>query len=139
VTTRAPKTRTAPVPEEDILDIATAEPPVEEAEERRTLFKIDGVEYTVPKVVDERMVFLAFDTMRTEGSMFGAMYLTELILGEDQYRRIVNLLKERRITREQYDNIAGRVNNVFFHRDKQTPDSEEAGEEGKASTASSSA
>lgn len=136
MTTRAPKTRTAPVPE-DILDITTTEP-AEDLEERRTLFKIDGVEYTVPKVVDERIVFLAMNYMRTEGPFFGAMYLTELMLGEEQFKQLTRLLEQRRIKHKQFDEIAGRVNDLFFNRDKETADSQE-GEEGKASPDSPSA
>ena len=135
MTTRAPKTRTAPVPTNDILEIATSTPDVEaeEAEERRTLFKIDGDEFTVPKVIDERLVFLAMNYMRTEGAWFGAMYLTELLLGGTQYKRLVRLLERRLITQKQFDEISSLVNDLFFNRDQQTADAEE----GKASPDSS--
>lgn len=136
MTARAPKTRTAPVPEAAVLEIATSspDPQAEETEERRTLFKIDGEEYTVPKVIDERLVFLAMNYMRTEGAWFGAMYLTELILGDTQYKRLVRLLERRLITQKQFDEISGLVNDLFFNRDQQVADAEE----GKASPASPS-
>lgn len=134
MTARAPKTRTAPVPEADILEITTSsqEAQTEEAEERRTLFKIDGEEYTVPKVIDERLVFLAMNYMRTEGALFGAMYLTELLLGDVQYKRLVRLLERQLITQKQFNEISGRVNDLFLNRDQQE------GDEGKASPASPS-
>lgn len=136
MTARAPKTRTAQVPEPVVLEITTAapDPQAEETEERRTLFKIDGEEYTVPKVIDERLVFLAMNYMRTEGAWFGAMYLTELLLGDTQYKRLVRLLERRLITQKQFDELSGLVNDLFFNRDQQTAD----GEEGKASPASPS-
>jgi hypothetical protein len=135
VTTRAPKTRTAPVPAEDdgVLRITTtSNPPVEEA--RRTLFVIDDEEFTVPKVIDERIVFLAMNYMRTEGALFGAMHLTELLLGEDQFKQLTMLYGQQKITQEQFDAISKRVNDLFFNRTKE--DSQD--EEGKASTGSPS-
>jgi hypothetical protein len=135
VTTRAPKTRTAPVPAEDdgVLRINTStNKPVEEA--RRTLFVIDDEEFTVPKVIDERLVYLAMNSMRTEGAVFGAMYLTELLLGERQYKQLNKLYERQEITQEQFDDITKRVNDLFFNH--VNPDSEE--EEGKASPASPS-
>jgi hypothetical protein len=134
-TTRAPKTRTAPVPAEDdgVLRITTSSnPPVEEA--RRTLFVIDDEEFTVPKVIDERLVYLAMNYMRTEGAFFGAMYLTELILGEAQYKRLNKLYEQQTITQGQFDEITKHVNELFFNRTKE----DGQGEEGKASPASPS-
>jgi hypothetical protein len=135
VTTRAPKTRTAPVPAEDdgVLRITTStNKPVEEA--RRTLFVIDDEEFTVPKVIDERLVYLAMNSVRTEGAVFGAMYLTELLLGEGQYKQLNKLYEQRAITQEQFDDITKRVNDLFFNH--VNPGSED--EEGKASPASPS-
>jgi hypothetical protein len=123
-----------PHEDDEIFEITTAEP-AEEAEDRRTLFTIDGEKITVPKVVDERIVFLAMNYMRTEGALFGTMYLTELLLGTPQFRKIVALLEQRRISQAQFDKISARVNDLFFQRTRG-----EAGEDeqGKASPASPS-
>ncbi|AVH60009.1 MULTISPECIES: hypothetical protein [Streptomyces] len=127
---KAPTTRPAhPHEDEEIFEITTSEP-AEQAEERRTLFTIDGEKITVPKVIDERLVFLAMNYMRTEGAWFGTMYLTELILGTPQFKKIVSLLEQRRINQDQFDRISSRVNDLFFQRTKVD---DVQGEQGKAS------
>jgi hypothetical protein len=136
VTARAPKTRTAPVPasadDDGVLRITTStNQPVEEA--RRTLFVIDDEDFTVPKVIDERLVYLAMNYMRTEGAVFGAMHLTELLLGERQYKQLNKLYERKEITQEQFDDITKRVNDLFFNHVNGSED-----EEGKASPASPS-
>jgi hypothetical protein len=131
--TRAPRTRTAPVAEEPgngILEIKTGDsPPVEEV--REPLFSIDGEEFTVPKVIDERLVFLAMDSIRQEGHIFAGMRLMELLLGKPQYVRVLELYEVQRITQENFDEIVKLTNGLFF---KHMNGDEEAA--GKASPSS---
>lgn len=131
--TRAPRTRTAPVAEEPqtgILEITTTrEKPVDEA--REPLFIIDGEEFTVPKVIDERMVFLAMNSFRQDGAVFAAMRLTELILGKPQYTRLLELYEKEALTQENFDQVVKLVNGIFF---KHVDGEEES--VGKASPAS---
>lgn len=132
MTTRAPKTRTAPVPTEDdgVLRISTStEAPVEEA--RRTLFVIDEEEFTVPKVIDERLVYLALESMRDEGPLFSAQRLVELLLGRPQYKRLLGHYERKAITQENFDAVVKLVSKLFF--DHMNRDDEAAG---KASPAS---
>lgn len=132
MTTRASKTRTAPVPAEDdgVLRISTSTaPPVEEA--RRTLFVIDEEEFTVPKVIDERLVYLALESMRDEGPLFSAQRLVELLLGRPQYKRLLAHYEAKRITQENFDLIVKTVSALFF--DHMNSDEDAAG---KASPAS---
>jgi hypothetical protein len=137
VTTRAPKTRTAPVPtpaeDDGILRITTTPaPPVAEIEEaRRVLFVIDDDEFTVPKVIDERLVYLALESMRNDGALFSGQRLVELILGKSRYRRLLEYYEAERITQENFDAIVSTVSKLFF--DHMNNDDSAAG---KASPAS---
>jgi hypothetical protein len=114
--TRAPRTRTAPVAEDannGILEISTSKaPPVEEA--REPLFSIDGEEFTVPKVISERLVFLAVDSIRQDGPVFAGMRMLELLLGKPQYVRLKELYEAQRITQENFDQVVKLVNGLFF-------------------------
>jgi hypothetical protein len=133
VTTRAPKTRTAPVPAEDdgILALTTSDsPPPEEI--REPLFSVDGEEFTVPKIIDERLTFLAMNKLRTEGLVFGAMYLQELVLGGVQYARLIELYEQKKLTPEQFEQAGSLINGLFFKKVK-----DDAGAAGKASDGSS--
>lgn len=133
-TTTRPTSRPAlptPAEEEPLLEITTSqEEPVEE--ERRPLFVIDGEVFTVPKVIDERLTFLAMNYMRTEGSTFGAMYLTELILGKPQYTRLISLYEDQKVKQPEFDQIVGLVTGLFFKK----INGEDADTGGKASAAS---
>ncbi|MFE4671118.1 hypothetical protein ACWGNN_01090 [Streptomyces sp. NPDC055817] len=120
----ASATRTPVSPAEEILEITTVVP-ADDPEERRTLFTVDGEEFTVPKVIDERIAFLAMNYMRTEGALFGAMYLTQLILGEAQYNQLTRLLAEQRITHATFEKVTDRVNDLFFNRTKEPADGAE--------------
>lgn len=133
--TKASAERPALPDEDDEIFEITTSTPEDEAEERRPLFTIDGEKITVPKVIDERIVFLAMNYMRTEGALFGSMYLTELLLGAAQFRQIVTLLEQRRISQAQFDKMSSRVNDLFFQRAK---GDDEQDEPGKASPASPS-
>ena len=135
MTTRAPKTRTAPVPAEDggVLRISTdSNPPVEEA--RVPLCYIDDDEFTVPKLISPRIVYLGIDRMRRDGPLFGSMYLTELVLGPEQYRKLLAHYEAERITQEQFDQVITTVSDLFFDQTKRAGRGEE--ETGKASDAS---
>ncbi|MEU7240327.1 hypothetical protein [Streptomyces sparsogenes] len=130
--TRAPRTRTAPVAEETtgILEIATSKAPqVQEA--REPLFAIDGETFTVPKVIDERMVFLAMNSFRQDGAVFASMRLLELVLGKPQYTRLLDLYEQEALTQENFDQVVKLVNGLFF---KQVNGDDES--VGKASPAS---
>ena len=136
--TKAPTTRrttrntvAVPGPDEGVLAITTSEPKPDE-EERRTLFTIDGEEFTVPKVIDERLTFLAMNYMRTEGALFTAMYLTELLLGKAQNTQLVRLYEQHRITKEQFEQVSGLINDLFLNRMK-GDDTEAAGKDSDAS------
>lgn len=115
--TRAPRTRTAPVADEEsgngILEIKTsdASPP---DEVREPLFSIDGEEFTVPKMIDERLVFLAMNSIRQEGPVFAGMRLMELLLGKPQYVRLLELYEAQRITQDNFDEIVKLTNGLFF-------------------------
>lgn len=135
MTTRAPKTRTAPVPAEDdgILRITTTPaPPVKEIEEaRRVLFVIDDDEFTVPKVIDERLVYLALESMRNDGALFSGQRLVELLLGKHRYRKLLEYYEDQTISQENFDAIVTTVSKLFF--DHMNTDDAAAG---KASSAS---
>lgn len=138
MTARAPKTRTAPVPApvEDggVLRLSTgSNPPVEEA--REPLFFIDGEEFTVPKLISPRIVFLGIDKMRREGPLFGSMYVTELVLGVDQYQRLLAHYEAENITQDQFDQVVKLIQGMFFDQEKRAANQPEE-EAGKASGAS---
>lgn len=123
MTTRAPKTRTAPADDTEggILALSTTEAqPAEEV--REPLFSVDGQEFTVPKAVSERVVFLALNSIRKEGPVFSAMYLMELLLGSTQYTQLLDLYERERITQEQFDQVSGLVNNIFFKHFNDAPE-----------------
>lgn len=139
MTTRAPKTRTAPVPAEPeddgVLHISTSDnPPVEEA--RVPIFYIDGEEFTVPKLIGPRLVFLGIDKWRREGPLFGSMYITELVLGKDRYRRLLEHYEAEDITQEQFDQAIKAVSDLFFDPTKRAENQEATA--GKASDSSTS-
>lgn len=137
MTARAPKTRTAPVPatpeDDGVLRISTGNnPPVEEA--REPIFWIDDQEFTVPKLISPRIVFLGTNKIRTEGAVFASMYIVELILGTGQYRQLLEHYEAETITQDQFDQVIKAVSGLFFDMDKRA--SEQAEEAGKASDAS---
>ncbi|MCQ8831756.1 hypothetical protein [Streptomyces malaysiensis] len=114
--TRAPRTRTAPVAEEPdtgILEITTTrEKPVDEA--REPLFSIDGEEFTVPKVIPPRLVFLAMNSIREQGAVFSSMRLLELLLGKAQYVRLLELYEAQALTQDNFDQVTALVSQRFF-------------------------
>jgi hypothetical protein len=123
MTTRAPKTRTAPADDTEvgILALSTNNTaPVEEV--REPLFSVDGQEFTVPKVISQRTVYLAMNSIRKEGPVFAAMYLMELLLGTSQYTQLLDLYEKERITQAQFDQVSGLVNDIFFAHFNETPD-----------------
>ncbi|MFD9464380.1 hypothetical protein [Streptomyces sp. NPDC060027] len=137
MTTRAPKTRTAPVPatpeDDGVLRISTAAaPPVEEA--RVPLCYIDDHEFTVPKLISPRIVYLGIDKMRQDGPLFGSMYVAELVLGKEQYTRLLGHYENEDITQEQFDEVITAVTGLFFDQTKRAGRGEE--EAGKASDVS---
>lgn len=136
MTARAPKTRTAPVPAEEdggVLRISTgSNPPVEEA--REPVFWIDDEEFTVPKLISPRIVFLGTNKIRTEGAVFASMYIVELILGADQYQRLLEHYEAETITQDQFDQAIKAVSDLFFDMTKRAGSQPE--EAGKASDAS---
>lgn len=123
MTTRAPKTRTAPADDTELglLALSTTDTaPVEEV--REPLFSVDGQEFTVPKVISQRAVYLAMNSIRKEGPVFAAMYLMELLLGTSQYTQLLDLYEKERISQEQFDQVSGLVNNIFFAHFNETPE-----------------
>lgn len=142
MTTRAPKTRTAPVPAEDdaadggVLRLTTSSaPPVEEA--REPIFYINDEEFTVPKLISQRIVYLGIDKMRREGALFGSMYIAELVLGKAQYTRLLEHYEEETISQDQFDQAIKTISNLFFDQDRRAANQPEE-EAGKASDASPS-
>lgn len=137
MTTRAPKTRTAPVPAEEdggVLRISTSgNPPVEEA--REPLFYINDEAFTVPKLISPRIVFLGIDKMRREGALFGSMYITELVLGKERYQDLLAHYEAEDITQDQFDQAIKLVTGLFFDQEKRAANQAED-EAGKASDAS---
>jgi len=138
VTARASKTRTAPVPatveDDGVLRISTGDnPPVEEP--REPLFYIDGEEFTVPKLISPRIVYLGIDKMRREGALFGSMYVAELVLGKEQYAQLLRHYEDKDITQDQFDQAIKAVTNLFFDQEKREATQPEEGA-GKASDAS---
>lgn len=115
-----------------ILEITSSDAP-EPEEVREPLFSVDGEVFTVPKVIDERIVFLAMNSMRKDGAIFSAMYLQELLLGPAQHARLIDLYGRKKITQKQFDQITTRINDLFF---RHINDQETEGAEGKASPAS---
>ena len=133
MTARAPKTRTAPVPatpeDDGVLRLSTASTPaVEEA--REPLFYIDDEPFTVPKLISPRIVYLGIAKIRTDGPVFGSMYVTELILGEEQYGRLLEHYEAENISQEQFDQVGKLINDLFFDQRKRAAQGEE--EAGKA-------
>lgn len=142
MTTRAPKTRTAPVPAKDdaadggVLRLTTSSaPPVEEA--REPIFYINDEEFTVPKLISQRIVYLGIDKMRREGALFGSMYIAELVLGKAQYTRLLEHYEEETISQDQFDQAIKTISNLFFDQDRRAANQPEE-EAGKASDASPS-
>lgn len=138
MTTRAPKTRTAPVPapaeDDGVLRLSTgSNPPVEEA--REPLFYIDDDEFTVPKLISPRIVYLGIDKMRRDGPLFGSMYVAELVLGKPQYQRLLEHYEAENITQDQFDQAIRAVSKLFFDQEKRAGNQPEE-EAGKASDAS---
>ncbi len=132
MTTRAPKTRTAPVPAEDdgVLRISTgSNPPVEEA--RVPLFYINDEEFTVPKLISPRLVFLGIDKYRREGPLWGSMYINELVLGKQQYSSLLAHYEAEDITQDQFDQAVKAISALFFDPSKRAGN--EGEEAGKAS------
>ncbi|MFE8961741.1 hypothetical protein [Streptomyces iakyrus] len=137
MTTRAPKTRTAPVPatpeDDGVLRLSTASTPaVDEA--REPLFYIDDEPFTVPKLISPRIVYLGIDKMRRDGPLFGSMYVAELVLGTDQYQRLLAHYEANDITEDQFDQAIKLISNLFFDQDKRAARGEDGA--GKASDAS---
>ena len=135
MTTRAPKTRTAPVPAEDdgVLRISTSSnPPVEEA--REPLVYINDEPLTVPKLISPRIVYLGIDKMRREGPLFGSMYIAQLVLGDDQYQRLLAHYEAEDITQDQFDQVIKLISSLFFDQERRAGRDEE--QAGKASDAS---
>ncbi|WP_199546588.1 hypothetical protein [Streptomyces sp. N35] len=116
MTARASKTRTAPVPTPDEASGPlefTSDGEVEE-EVRETLFSLDGEVFTIPKVIDQRIVYLGLNKVRTEGALFAAMYLAELLLGERQYERFIELYELKKLTPKQFDQVTAVISSRFF-------------------------
>lgn len=137
MTARASKTRTAPVPTPDEsgpLEF-TSDAEVEE-EVRETLFSLDGETFTIPKVIDQRITYLGLDKIRTDGAMFAAMYLVELLLGEQQYRRVLDLYEHKKLTQDQFDQVTGAISSRFFDHINTSTDSTAAGKASDTSPAS---
>jgi hypothetical protein len=137
VTARAPKTRTAPVPapaeDDGVLRLSTtSSPPVEEA--REPLFYIDDQPFTVPKLISPRIVYLGIDKMRRDGPLFGSMYVAEMVLGADQYQRLLAHYEAEDITQDQFDQAVKAITNLFFDQDRRASRGEDGA--GKASDAS---
>lgn len=134
MTTRAPKTRTAPVPTpaeaDGVLRISTSSnPPVEEA--REVLFVIDDEEFTVPKVIDQRIVYLGVDAIRESGPIFSGQRIVELLLGKPQYNRLLEHYERQAITQDNFDAIVTIVSKLFF--DHMNRDDDAAGKATPAS------
>lgn len=134
MTARAPKTRTAQVPatpeDDGVLRLSTSSTPaVEEA--REPLFYINDEQFTVPKLISPRIVYLGIAKIRTDGPVFGSMYVTELILGPEQYQRLLDHYEAENITQEQFDQVGKLINNLFFDQNRRAVRGEE--EAGKAS------
>lgn len=136
MTARAPKTRTAQVPADDeggVLRISTgSNPPVEEA--REPVFWIDDDEFTVPKLISPRIVFLGTNKIRTEGAVFASMYIVELILGTSQFQKLLEHYEAETITQDQFDQAIKAVSDLFFDMNRRATNQPE--EAGKASDAS---
>ncbi|MFE9391710.1 hypothetical protein [Streptomyces sp. NPDC006784] len=138
-TTRTPRTKkpadetgtTTEVPA--VPDFATTSEPPEE--KRRPLFSIDGEQFTVPEEIGPRIVYLGLDRVRSEGAVLATMYLNELVLGRDQYSRLMGHVEARRLTDAQFDQIGDMISDLFFKavRGKkeegkdETTDSDQAG------------
>lgn len=109
-----PKPKPAETNGEAILAITTSKPTAKQVE-RRVLFTIDDEEFDVPAVIDPPLVYLGLDRIRTEGAVFAAMYLMELILGAPQYARLVELYGERKITEENFGQVSNLVKDLFMN------------------------
>ncbi|MCX4704361.1 hypothetical protein [Streptomyces sp. NBC_01373] len=138
MTARAPKTRTAQVPapaaDDGVLRLSTASAPaVEEA--REPLFYIDDQPFTVPKLISPRIVYLGIDKMRRDGPLFGSMYVAELVLGQEQYQRLLKHYEDEDIDQDQFDQAIRAVSSLFFDQEKRAASQAEE-EAGKASDAS---
>jgi hypothetical protein len=123
------------VPAEDdgALRITTsANPAVGEA--REPLFYIDDEPFTVPKLISPRIVYLGIDKMRRDGPLFGSMYVAELVLGTDQYQRLLAHYEAEDITQEQFDQAIKLISDLFFDQDRRAGRGEDGA--GKASDAS---
>lgn len=121
-----------------VPDFTTSKAPAK-PEKRREVFRINGEPFTVPEKIDERVVFLGLDKVRTAGPTFAVMYVVELLLGPDQYAQLLAHYERKELTPQQFDQAIGMVSDLFFDRAKATPDEEEAeGKDGSAPASTTS-
>lgn len=109
----ADETGAPPVEAPAVPDFTTSKPPTEE---RRELFRIDGEPFTVPKVIDQRYVYLAANLVRNAGGLIAAISLVELLLGAEQFARLNELYESRRLTDDQLKQINDMVSEPLFAR-----------------------
>lgn len=129
-TTKPADAAGADTPAPAVPDFSTNTPAKKKAEPRRPLFSIDGREFTVPKEVGGRITYLGLERMRTDGPVLSSMYLTELLLGRDQYTDLLALYEEEKLTEPQFDQIAGLISDIFFKRANAVAEPDETGGKG---------
>ncbi|MFD4830134.1 hypothetical protein ACFWPV_09805 [Streptomyces uncialis] len=113
---RKKKNKATPETPDGVVRFETAEPPTAGEQERSLLFTVDGEEFTVPKKLDERIVYLGLDKVRSEGGLFAGMYLVELLLGTPRYKRLITLYEAQRLTQDQFDQVVSMTTSLFFER-----------------------
>jgi hypothetical protein len=103
------------------------------AEKRKEVFRVNGEPFTVPETIGPREVWLGMDKVRTSGGVFAVMYLVELLLGPEQYARLLSHYEQRDLTEEQFDQATGLISGLFFNHINRAPATEDG--EGKAPAA----
>jgi hypothetical protein len=105
-------------------------------EKRKELFRFNDEPFTVPETIGPRIVYLGMDKVRSEGSSFAVMYLVELLLGADQYAKLLAHYERHELSEPDFDKMIGLVSDLFFTRVNTAPNEEAA--EGKDDSASAS-
>jgi hypothetical protein len=62
----------------------------EAAAEREPFFTLDGVEYTIPKVIGAELALQALERFRTEPELAVIAWMMEAVIGKDAWKALRN-------------------------------------------------
>lgn len=117
----ATRTRATKAAAENGVEEAPAVPAfttTDDGEERVPFFTIDGEQFTRPKEIGQGLFYLGLDRLRDEGAHLASIYINRLILGAEDHDRLRELVEERKLTDDQFDQITGMISDLFFNKQK---------------------